>query len=105
MRVIHGHGTGALRRGLAEFLTAHPLVERIHAEADERGGTAVTVVELKDYRVARKLQPAIRDRDPGCAEARPRDLYYTRSLRRQIQSWLKQDHSPIASSSRRTSSA
>jgi DNA mismatch repair protein MutS2 len=48
LRVIHGHGTGALRRGLAEFFAAHPLVERIHAEADERGGTAVTVVELKD---------------------------------------------------------
>jgi DNA mismatch repair protein MutS2 len=48
VRVIHGHGTGALRRGLAEFFSAHPLVERIHAEADERGGTAVTVVELKD---------------------------------------------------------
>ena len=47
VRIIHGHGTGALRRGLAEFLTAHPLVERIHAEADDRGGTAVTVAELK----------------------------------------------------------
>jgi DNA mismatch repair protein MutS2 len=47
VRVIHGHGTGALRRGLAKFLSTHPLVERIHAEADERGGTAITVVELK----------------------------------------------------------
>ncbi len=48
LRVIHGHGTGALRRGLAHFFSAHPLVERIHAEADDRGGNAVTVVELKD---------------------------------------------------------
>jgi DNA mismatch repair protein MutS2 len=47
VRIIHGHGTGALRRGLAEFFAAHPLVERIHAEADDRGGSAVTVVELK----------------------------------------------------------
>ena len=47
VRVIHGHGTGALRRGLAEFLSAHPLVESIHAEAQERGGTAVTVVDLR----------------------------------------------------------
>ncbi len=31
VRIIHGHGTGALRRGLAEFLSAHPLVESIHA--------------------------------------------------------------------------
>ncbi|MGB8654769.1 MAG: Smr/MutS family protein, partial [Candidatus Acidiferrales bacterium] len=26
VRIIHGHGTGALRRGLGEFLSAHPLV-------------------------------------------------------------------------------
>jgi len=48
VRLIHGHGTGALRRGLAEFLATHPLVERIAAEDAERGGAAVTVVELKD---------------------------------------------------------
>jgi DNA mismatch repair protein MutS2 len=47
VRVIHGHGTGALRRGLAEFLSTHPLVESVHAEAQERGGAAVTVVELR----------------------------------------------------------
>jgi DNA mismatch repair protein MutS2 len=49
VRIIHGHGTGALRRGLAEFLSAHPLVERIHAEAEDRGGTAITVAELKSW--------------------------------------------------------
>ncbi len=47
LRVVHGYGTGALRRGLATFLSAHPLVEEIHAEAADRGGEAVTVVELK----------------------------------------------------------
>lgn len=47
VRIIHGYGTGALRRGLAEFLASHPLVERIHAEAEERGGNAVTVAELQ----------------------------------------------------------
>ena len=47
VRIIHGYGTGALRRGLGEFLSAHPLVERIHAEAADRGGEAVTVAELK----------------------------------------------------------
>jgi len=47
VRIIHGHGTGALRRGLAEFLGTHPLVDRIHAETEERGGNAVTVAELK----------------------------------------------------------
>lgn len=48
VRIIHGHGTGTLRRGLAEFLGSHPLVDRIAAEADDRGGTAITVVDLKD---------------------------------------------------------
>jgi DNA mismatch repair protein MutS2 len=47
VRIIHGHGTGALRRGLAEFLSAHPLVEKIHDEEPERGGSAVTIAELK----------------------------------------------------------
>ena len=47
VRIIHGHGTGALRRGLAEFLATHPLVESIRHEAEDRGGTAITVVELK----------------------------------------------------------
>jgi DNA mismatch repair protein MutS2 len=47
VRIVHGYGTGALRRGLAAFLSEHPLVERIHAEAADRGGEAVTVVELQ----------------------------------------------------------
>jgi DNA mismatch repair protein MutS2 len=47
VRIIHGYGTGALRRGLGEFLLAHPLVETIHMEAEDRGGNAVTVAELK----------------------------------------------------------
>ncbi len=47
VRVIHGHGTGALRRGLREFLASHPHVERCTDEAPERGGAAVTVVELR----------------------------------------------------------
>lgn len=47
IRIIHGHGTGALRRGLGEFLSSHPLVERHTKEAEERGGNAITVVELR----------------------------------------------------------
>ena len=47
VRIIHGHGTGALRRGLGEFLSGHPLVERIRHESEDRGGTAITVAELK----------------------------------------------------------
>jgi DNA mismatch repair protein MutS2 len=48
IRIIHGHGTGALRRGLAEFLKTHPLVETIRFEAEDRGGQAITLVELKE---------------------------------------------------------
>jgi len=47
VRIIHGHGTGALRKGLAEFLRTHPLVERTAFETEERGGRAITVVELR----------------------------------------------------------
>jgi DNA mismatch repair protein MutS2 len=47
LRIIHGHGTGALRRGLAAFLTGHPHVARFEHEAPERGGDAVTIVELE----------------------------------------------------------
>jgi len=48
VRIIHGHGTGALRRGLAEFLKTHPLVESIRFEAEDRGGAAITIAELKE---------------------------------------------------------
>lgn len=48
VRIIHGHGTGALRRGLAEFLRTHPLVDSIRSEAEDRGGQAITVVQFKD---------------------------------------------------------
>ena len=47
VRIIHGHGTGALRRGLAEFLKGHPLVERTAFESEDHGGKAITVVELR----------------------------------------------------------
>jgi DNA mismatch repair protein MutS2 len=47
VRIIHGHGTGALRKGLAQFLSSHPLVESVSYEAEDRGGKAITVVELK----------------------------------------------------------
>jgi len=47
VRIIHGHGTGALRKGLAQFLAKHPLVDSQSFETEERGGKAVTVVELR----------------------------------------------------------
>ncbi len=48
IRIIHGHGTGALRRGLAEFLSTHPLVDKVRHEAEDRGGTAITIAELRN---------------------------------------------------------
>ena len=48
VRLIHGHGTGQLRRALADFLKTHPLVARFEAAPPEQGGGGVTVVELKE---------------------------------------------------------
>jgi DNA mismatch repair protein MutS2 len=47
VRIIHGHGTGALRKGLGEFLKNHPLVAKQSFETEDRGGKAITVVELR----------------------------------------------------------
>src|SRR5438477_487728 len=47
VRIIHGHGTGALRKGIGEFLDAHPLVETHAFESEEHGGKGITVVELQ----------------------------------------------------------
>jgi DNA mismatch repair protein MutS2 len=48
IRVIHGYGTGQLKRALAAFLQQHPLVARFDPAPPEQGGGGVTVVELKD---------------------------------------------------------
>jgi DNA mismatch repair protein MutS2 len=48
VRVIHGYGTGQLKRALAGFLQQHPLVARFAMAPPEQGGGGVTVVELKD---------------------------------------------------------
>jgi DNA mismatch repair protein MutS2 len=47
VRIIHGHGTGALRKGIGEFLSSHPLVEKHSFETEEHGGKAITLVELR----------------------------------------------------------
>ncbi|HTM26344.1 MAG TPA: Smr/MutS family protein [Vicinamibacterales bacterium] len=45
LRIIHGYGTGQLRRSITEFLRAHPFVSNF-GPAPDNGG--VTVVELKE---------------------------------------------------------
>ena len=49
VRLIHGYGTGQLKRALAGFLQQHPLVARFATAPPEQGGGGVTVVELKDW--------------------------------------------------------
>jgi len=48
LRIVHGYGTGQLRRSIGEFLRAHPFVASFGPGPDNQGGGGVTVVELKD---------------------------------------------------------
>ncbi|WP_333209318.1 endonuclease MutS2 [Microcoleus sp. S36b_A4] len=45
--IIHGKGTGQLRRGVHEFLATHPQVSRFELASQKEGGAGVTVVYLK----------------------------------------------------------
>jgi len=47
VRIVHGHGTGALRRAIAELLRGHPHVSRFIAAPQDQGGSGATLVELK----------------------------------------------------------
>lgn len=47
LRIVHGHGTGALRRAIGELLKDHPHVARFKAAPQEQGGSGATVVELR----------------------------------------------------------
>jgi DNA mismatch repair protein MutS2 len=46
VRIIHGRGTGALRRAVEELLSAHPLVLEHRPGAPAEGGTGATVAVL-----------------------------------------------------------
>ena len=48
VRVIHGFGTGQLRRAIGEWLKTHPFVASFNAAPSDQGGGGVTVVELKE---------------------------------------------------------
>jgi DNA mismatch repair protein MutS2 len=47
VRIVHGHGTGALRRAIGELLKGHAHVERFSPAPPDQGGTGATVVELR----------------------------------------------------------
>jgi DNA mismatch repair protein MutS2 len=48
VRIVHGFGTGQLRKGVQAFLKNHPLVLKYGQAPDNQGGGGATVVELKD---------------------------------------------------------
>jgi DNA mismatch repair protein MutS2 len=48
IRLIHGYGTGQLRRAIATYLESHPLVAHFQPAPADQGGGGVTVVELKE---------------------------------------------------------
>jgi len=47
VRVVHGHGTGTLRRVVAEICRQHPAVRSFKHPPGNRGGTGATEVELE----------------------------------------------------------
>ena len=48
IRIVHGHGTGQLRKGLQAFLKTHPQVQKYYSAPDNQGGGGATIVELKE---------------------------------------------------------
>jgi DNA mismatch repair protein MutS2 len=48
IRIVHGFGTGQLRKGLHAFLKGHPLVLKYTQAPENQGGGGATVVELKE---------------------------------------------------------
>ena len=46
IRIIHGHGTGAMKSAVRDVLKRHPLVGTMRAGEGNEGGDGVTVVKL-----------------------------------------------------------
>lgn len=47
IRIVHGHGKGALRQAVARLLTGHSHVKSFAAAPPNEGGSGATIVELK----------------------------------------------------------
>jgi len=48
VRVVHGHGTGVLRRMVRDLCTTHPAVSSFRHPPQHFGGTGATEVKLED---------------------------------------------------------
>ena len=48
LRIVHGYGTGQLKRAITGFLQQHPLVAHVSQAPPNQGGGGVTVAELKE---------------------------------------------------------
>jgi DNA mismatch repair protein MutS2 len=48
VRIVHGKGTGTLRRVVRDFVAKHPLVVSYETGKREEGGDGVTVVHLAE---------------------------------------------------------
>ena len=48
IRIVHGFGTGQLRKGVHAFLKDHPLVLKYAQAPENQGCGGATVVELKE---------------------------------------------------------
>ncbi|HSE31070.1 MAG TPA: Smr/MutS family protein [Pyrinomonadaceae bacterium] len=47
VRIVHGHGTGALRRAIGDLLKDHPHVGRFIPAPQDQGGSGATIVHLR----------------------------------------------------------
>ena len=47
VEIVHGRGTGALRRQIHDFLRSFPAVARFATAPEDRGGDGMTIVNLR----------------------------------------------------------
>ena len=47
VEIVHGRGTGALRREVHEFLRGFPAVDRFVLAPEDRGGDGMTIVTFR----------------------------------------------------------
>jgi len=45
-RIIHGKGTGALRKAVREHIESHPLISKVETAHPNEGGDGVTVIHM-----------------------------------------------------------